>query len=67
MKHIASVIAVAAFACGVAIAQPSEYFVFQNKTTGAKVCNPQPPAPSADWIKLSGPYEDPACSIKIPS
>ena len=49
--------------CGIALAQPSQYFWWQNKKTGAKVCEPQ--AASADWIKLSGPFEDPNCSVAV--
>jgi hypothetical protein len=49
--------------CGLAFAQPSEYYLWQNKKTGEKVCDPQ--AASADWVKLSGPYEDPSCSVPI--
>ncbi len=48
---------------GIAYAQPSQYFWWQNKKTNQKVCEPQ--APSADWVKLSGPFEDPNCSIAI--
>jgi hypothetical protein len=48
---------------GVAMAQPSQYFWWQNKKTGEKVCDPQ--AASADWVQLSGPYEDPSCSVPV--
>ena len=49
--------------CGLAWAQPSQYYVWQNKKTKEKICEPQ--AANADWVKLSGPYEDPSCSIPI--
>ena len=49
----------------VAIAQPSEYYVWKNKTTGAKMCEPDMPA--AQWVKESGPYEDSNCKFKLPS
>ena len=48
---------------GLAWAQPSEYYLWQNSKTKEKMCEPQ--APTADWVKLSGPYEDPNCSIVI--
>lgn len=65
--HIKLIVATASFALAavtttLAIAQPSQYFLWQNKKTGQKVCEPQ--AIDADWVKLSGPYEDPNCSIK---
>ena len=63
MKAKLIAIACALALCGVAMAQPSQYFWWQNKKTGEKVCDPQ--AASPDWVQLSGPYEDPSCSIPI--
>jgi len=50
---------------GLAIAQPSEYFVWKNKTSGQTVCEPDMPADK--WTKQSGPYEDPNCKFRVPT
>jgi len=50
---------------GLAIAQPSEYYLWKNKSSGETVCEPDMPA--AQWTKQSGPYEDPNCKIRIPT
>jgi hypothetical protein len=58
-----AICAAALVVCGFAFAQPSEYYLWQNKKTAAKLCDPQ--APNDDWVQLSGPYEDPSCSNLI--
>ena len=62
IKRLAAVTAMLAL-CGIAWAQPSQYYLWQNKKTGTKACEPQ--AASADWVKLSGPYEDSNCTIAV--
>jgi hypothetical protein len=52
-------------ACGLAMAQPSPYFVWKNKTTGATICESE--ADESKWVKVSGPYEDPTCKFLIKS
>lgn len=49
----------------VASAQPSNYFVWVNKATGQKVCEPDMPADK--WTRESGPYEDENCKFKLPT
>lgn len=45
-------------------AQPSGYYIWKNKLTGEKVCEP---TMSADkWVRESGPYEDSNCKFKLP-
>lgn len=52
----------AALACAVATAQPSSYFLWKNKTTGQTMCETDA---DANWVKVSGPYEDPNCRFLI--
>jgi hypothetical protein len=64
MKRILTAALALGFVAGAAIAQPSEYFLWKHKTNGQSMCNPD--APGRDWVKQSGPYEDPNCKIKLP-
>jgi hypothetical protein len=45
-------------------AQPSIYFKWQHNTTKAVVCEPD--APSKDWVRIGGPYQDPDCKYPEP-
>jgi hypothetical protein len=65
MKLKLTLAAASILMAGLAIAQPSEYYVWKNKGSGQTVCWPEMPADK--WIKLSGPYEDPNCKIRIPN
>lgn len=47
-----------------ALAQPGAYFVWKHKTTGQTMCEPEA---DANWIKVSGPYEDSNCKIATKS
>lgn len=64
MKRILTSALALALLAGPALAQPSEYYLWKHKTSGQTMCNPD--APSKDWVKLSGPYEDSNCSILQP-
>lgn len=57
--------AAALLLANIAVAQPSEYFIWKNKTTGKTVCEPTMPADQ--WTKESGPYEDANCKFRLPS
>jgi hypothetical protein len=48
-----------------AVAQPSTYFLWKNKTTNATVCEPQ--MDEAQWVQQSGPYEDSNCKFLAPT
>jgi hypothetical protein len=66
MKSKLIVAAIAALLLtGVAMAQPSEYFLWKSKASGKTVCEPDMPA--AQWTKLSGPYEDVNCKFRLPT
>lgn len=65
MKLKLTLAAAALALASVASAQPSNYFVWVNKTTGAKVCEPDMPADK--WKQESGPYEDSTCKFKLPN
>jgi len=61
MKRILISALALALAAGNVLAQPSEYYVWQQKGTGKTLCDPEPPG--KDWVKLSGPYEDSDCKV----
>jgi hypothetical protein len=42
-------------------AQPSIYYLFEQKGTGNKICEPQ--APDESWIRVGGPFLDVNCTI----
>ncbi|MDQ6680418.1 MAG: hypothetical protein M3Y67_05575 [Pseudomonadota bacterium] len=44
------------------MARPSSYVLWKHKTTGQTMCEPDA---DANWIKLSGPYEDSNCRILV--
>lgn len=61
-----SIVAIAGLvAASVVGAQPSGYYVWKNKTTGEKVCEPDMAADK--WVRESGPYEDSNCKFKLPT
>jgi hypothetical protein len=64
MKRNLILILAATLLCGLAIAQPGEYYLWKNNTTGKTMCNPD--APGTSWVKVSGPYEDSNCTILQP-
>lgn len=64
MKRKLILIIAASLLSGLALAQPSEYYLWKHKTNGKTMCNPD--APDANWVKVSGPYEDSNCSIAAP-
>lgn len=66
MKNRISILALALGLglAGLAQAQPSVYFLWQNKATKAKMCEPE--QPGAQWEKVGGPFSDQNCSIKMP-
>lgn len=64
MKNVFYVLALSLGLAGVVSAQPSIYFQWQNKTTKAKMCEPENPGPQ--WVKIGGPFSDENCSIKMP-
>ena len=57
-----TLLASALLLCTLATAQPSEYFLWKHKTNGKSMCEPDA---DANWIKVSGPYEDANCRILI--
>ena len=64
-KLIVAAVAALLLLTGVAMAQPSEYFLWKNKVSGKTVCEPDMPA--AQWTKLTGPYEDANCKFRFPN
>ena len=64
MKNVLCAVALTLGLAGVASAQPSIYFQWQNKATKAKMCEPENPGPQ--WEKIGGPFSDGNCSIKMP-
>jgi hypothetical protein len=64
MKRKLILILAATLLSGLAIAQPSEYYLWKHKSTSKTMCNPD--APDANWVKVSGPYEHSNCSILQP-
>ncbi|MEF7616750.1 hypothetical protein V4F39_22740 [Aquincola sp. MAHUQ-54] len=65
MKRLLSLLALAVGLAGTAaVAQPSIYYLWKNKTSGAKMCEPQAPGPG--WEKVGGPFSDENCSIPHP-
>lgn len=64
MKLTSMILAAALMLSGVAIAQPSIYFLWKHKTSGQTVCNPD--APDANWVKVGGPFQDSNCTIPEP-
>jgi hypothetical protein len=65
MKLRLALAALALAATSLACAQPSDYYVWKNKATGATMCEPDMPADK--WTKESGPYEDSNCKFKKPT
>lgn len=64
MKTKWFIIATMMFA-GAALAQPTEFFVWENVDTGETVCDVSQPT-DGQWIQKSGPYEDPGCQYPFP-
>ncbi|GHU30199.1 hypothetical protein AGMMS50256_16650 [Betaproteobacteria bacterium] len=64
MRFIAMIVATAVLsAVPVAWAQPSIYYLFEQKSTGNTICEPQ--APNESWVQIGGPFEDLQCTIAI--
>ena len=63
MKRKFLTVLAVALASGLALAQPSVYYLWKHKTSGKTVCEPE--APDANWIKHAGPFEDPNCKFKM--
>jgi hypothetical protein len=64
MKRILTLALAGVLLAGTAIAQPGEYYLWKHKTNNKTMCNPD--QPDANWIKVSGPYEDSNCKILQP-
>jgi hypothetical protein len=64
LKRILITTVVLGVTVGAALAQPSEYILWRNNASGKTMCDPE--SPGKDWVKVSGPYEDPNCSILLP-
>lgn len=64
MKRILTTALALGFVAGAALAQPSEYYVWKQSSTGKTLCDPE--SPGKDWVKLSGPYEDSHCKVAMP-
>ncbi len=65
MRFIAMIVAAAVISIAVpaAWAQPTVYYLFEQKGTAKKLCDPQ--APDESWVRIGGPFEDPNCTIPM--
>lgn len=64
MKLKLTVAAAALLLAGLAVAQPSEYFLWKHKVTGQTTCEAQVADEDA-WVKVSGPYRDANCKRPV--
>ena len=66
MRLTAMIVAAAAIsAVSAAWAQPTVYYLFEQKGTENRVCEPQAPDESWVRVKKSGSFEDPGCTIPM--
>jgi hypothetical protein len=65
MKFKLLIAATALALTSLAMAQPSQYFIFKNNKTGQTTCQPQiDGADAVNWTQQDGgPYSDPDCKV----